>query len=113
MEISFKHQATNKTNNTACSVTEYYLNNKMLDFAIATINGRYPDDRRAVNQQCDELAYVFEGEGKIVVNNKEYPLSTGDVVLIETGEKYYWEGNMKLFLSCRPAWKKDQHQMVD
>jgi mannose-6-phosphate isomerase-like protein (cupin superfamily) len=112
MEIVFKHQSINKTNNAACSVTEYPLNNQMLDFAIAAINGRYPDEHRVVNQECDELAYVFDGEGKIVINRKEHLLSKGDVVLIEAGEKYYWEGNMKLFLSCRPAWKNDQHKIV-
>jgi len=48
-----------------------------------------------------------------VVNHEEHPLDTGDAVIIEAGEKYYWEGNMKLFISCRPAWNKDQHQLVD
>jgi len=113
MKISFIHRAINKANSTACSVTEYALNHEMLDVAIATISGRYPDERRVVNQQCDELAYVLEGEGKLILNHEEHKLSAGDVVLIEAGEKYYWEGNMKLFLSCRPAWKKDQHKIID
>lgn len=113
MKISFKHQTIEKTNSAACSVTEYSLNNPMLDAAIATITGRYPDERRVVNQQCDELAYVFEGEGKVVINNAEHHISAGDVILIEAGEKYFWEGNMKLFLSCRPAWNKEQHKIVD
>lgn len=113
MKISFKQQATEKKNSETCSLTEYALNDEMLDVAIATLNGRYPVERRTVNEQCDELAYVFEGEGRIVINNEEYTLSTGDVVLIEAGEKYFWEGNMKLFLSCRPAWKKEQHKLVD
>ena len=112
MKISFKHQATEK-NSPTCSVTEYALDHKMLDIAVATVSGRYPNERRVLNKECDELAYVFEGEGKLVLNHEEYKLSTGDVVLIEAGEKYYWEGEMKLFLSCRPAWNKDQHQMVD
>jgi mannose-6-phosphate isomerase-like protein (cupin superfamily) len=113
MKISFKHQAVEKANSAACTVTEHDLNNAMLDAAIATIAGRYPDERQVVNQQCDELAYIFEGEGKIVINHEEHKLSAGDVVLIEAGEKYFWEGNMRLFLSCRPAWKKDQHKIVD
>jgi len=113
MKIALQHQATKKVNNASCTVIEYPLNHEMLDFAIATISGRYPDARRVVNQQCAELGYVIEGSGKIVVNHKEYQLNAGDIVIIEPGEKYYWEGNMKLFLSCRPAWYKDQHQVVD
>ncbi len=113
MKIAFKHQAVEKMNNEACSVIEYALNNVMLDAAIATISGRYPDERRVVNQQCDELAYVFEGEGKIVINHEEHKITSGDVILIEAGEKYFWEGNIKIFLSCRPAWKKEQHKIID
>lgn len=113
MKISFKHQAVEKNNSPTCSVTEYTLDHKMLDMAIATVSGRYPDARQVVNQQCDELAYVVEGEGKLVLNQKEYKLSAGDVVVIEAGEKYYWEGEMKLFLSCSPAWNKEQHHFVD
>lgn len=73
----------------------------------------YGDERRIVNQERDELAYVFQGDGIIVLNHKEYKLTAGDVVLIEAGEKYFWEGNMKLFLSWRPAWNKEQHQFTD
>jgi mannose-6-phosphate isomerase-like protein (cupin superfamily) len=113
MKLSLKHQATEKTNSAACKVTEHHLNNNMLDFAIAKITGRYPEERLVVNRQCDELAYVFAGTGKIVVNNQEHLLNAGDVVLIESGDKYYWEGQMELFLSCRPAWNKEQHQLTD
>ena len=113
MKISLRNQAIEKTNSPTCAVTEYPLNNEMLDMAIATVSGRYPNERQVVNKQCTELAYVFEGKGKIVVNTKEHHLNTGDAVLIEAGEKYYWEGQMKLFLSCRPAWNKEQHQIVD
>ena len=113
MNISFRHQAVEKVNGTMCTVIEYPLNNEMLDMAITKISGRYPDERRVVNKQCAELAYIFEGKGKVVVNGEEHNLNAGDVVLIEVGEKYYWEGHMKLFLSCRPAWTKEQHQIVD
>ena len=113
MKLSLKHQTTEKTNSPACTVVEHSLKHKMLDMAIAKINGRYPDQRRVVNQECAELAYVFEGQGKIVVNNEEHRLNAGDAVLIEAGEKYFWEGNMKIFISCHPAWNKDQHIIVD
>ncbi len=113
MKISLKHQAIEKSNSAACTVLEHQLNNDTLDMAIAKISGRYPDERRVLNQQCDELAYVFAGSGKLVINHKEHALNAGDVVLIEAGEKYYWEGQMQLFLACTPAWKKEQHQIVD
>ncbi len=113
MKISLRHQAVEKANSSTCAVIEYPLNHEMLDMAIAKVSGRYPDERWVVNKQCAELAYVFEGKGKIVVNNEEHKLNAGDAVLIEADEKYYWEGHMKLFISCRPAWNKEQHQIVD
>ena len=42
---------------------------------------------------------LFEGEGKLVLKHEEHKLTAGDVVLIEAGEKYFWEGNMKIFMS--------------
>ncbi|CAM2857965.1 Cupin domain [Legionella steigerwaltii] len=113
MKISLKHQTTEHSNATSCKVTEHHLNDPMLDCAIAKISGRYPEARRVVNLGCNELVYVFQGEGKVVVNHTEYKLAAGDAVVIEAGEKYYWEGNMQLFISCRPAWNKEQHQLVD
>lgn len=65
------------------------------------------------NQKCKEIVYIQNGNGKVVVEGKEYNLDTGDVVLIEAGEKYYWEGKMDLRISSNPAWHLEQHQLVD
>lgn len=86
MKISLKHQTTEHSNAASCKVTEYHLNDPMIDCAIAKISGRYPEAQRVINLECNELAYVFQGEGKVVVNHTEYKLSAGDAVLIEAGE---------------------------
>lgn len=112
MKIVSKQQAIEITNGKGCTVTAYPLDEPKLDMAVATITGRYPDDNRVMNVACQELAYVFEGEGQLILEHKTYPLSQGDVVLIEAGEKYYWEGHMTLFISCHPAWTPEQHQHV-
>jgi len=112
MKIVLKDQTIKKMVG-SCSVIEYPLNHEMLDIAIATIVGRYPDTGRVVNQKCSELGYVQQGMGRIVVNGNEFSLTAGDTVIIEAGEAYYWEGNMQLILSCRPAWTASQHQSVD
>lgn len=113
MKIIHKHQALKKSNDSSCSVTEYPLNDEELDIALATIRGRYPAQGRVVNRQCKELAHVQSGEGKIVINGEEIALNPGDSLIIEAGEVYYWEGNLELILSCRPAWTLAQHQQVD
>lgn len=59
------------------------------------------------------MAHVLEGEGILWVDGKTYPLKKDDVVLIDVGEKYYWEGNMKLGVPCSPAWYPEQHDEVE
>lgn len=49
----------------------------------------------------------------MVVEGKEYLFNAGDVVLIEPGERYYWEGNFEIFMPCTPAWYAGQHQEVE
>lgn len=94
-------------------ITEHPLGDEMINVAIAKVTGRYPTTGNALNQRCKEMAYIHEGNGKVVVNDKEYLVNTGDLVLIEPGEKFHWEGDMSIFISCTPAWTQDQNVMVE
>jgi mannose-6-phosphate isomerase-like protein (cupin superfamily) len=85
---------------------------KDINGAVIELNGRYPDKGSVVNLKCKELAYVIKGSGKLVVEDKEIKLNEGDLVLIEPGEKYYWEGRMTMFMPCSPAWYPKQHMEV-
>ena len=113
MQISFKHQAIERKNSEVCIVTEHCIDDETIDFVTVKIMGRYPNAKHAVNQKCKEIVYIHEGNGKVGVNGEEYAINAGDVVLIEAGEKFYWEGNMSLSISCRPAWTKEQHVIID
>lgn len=114
MKISYKNQSVERKNSEVCVVTEYPRMDNNLDFAIVTISARYPNDNKyAMNAECKEIVYVQNGTGKVVVNEIEYVLNTGDVVLVEAGEKFYWEGSMTLFISCTPAFNINQHLIVD
>jgi mannose-6-phosphate isomerase-like protein (cupin superfamily) len=113
MKISFKHQAIESKNNEACMVIKHDFNDDTISCALVKISGRYPEIGRVTNLKCKEIIYVQSGNGKVVVNEKEYLLNAGDSVLIEAGEKLYWEGNMELFVACQPAFNSNQKQMVD
>lgn len=112
MQISYKHQAVEKRNSDVCAVIEHAIEDSHLDMAIVTITGRYPEANFAANLKSKEIVYVSEGTGKVVINDQQHLLNAGDVVLIEPGEKFYWEGNMKLVASCSPAWSKEQHVLI-
>ena len=42
MKISFKHQSLQKKSSDACVITEYPLEDEMINVAIAEVTGRYP-----------------------------------------------------------------------
>ena len=113
MKFLFKHQSVDKKVNDACMVTEHPIGDEMINIAIARVTGRYPTTGYARNNKSKEIGYIFEGSGKLVVNDTEQLLQRGDVVLIEPGEKFYWEGHMGIYLSCTPAWTPGQNEMVD
>jgi mannose-6-phosphate isomerase-like protein (cupin superfamily) len=113
MEIIRKEQTKTFQNGKSCVVLEYPSADKDLNGAMIEIDGRYPDIGRSVNEKCKEMAYVIAGFGKIVIEDEEILLGEGDLVLIEPGEKFYWDGNLSLFVPCTPAWTPEQYKKVD
>jgi mannose-6-phosphate isomerase-like protein (cupin superfamily) len=86
---------------------------KDINVAYVEIRGRYPDKGRVTNEVCKEMAYITEGKGKIVVEGEEIELNELDLILLEPGERYYWEGNLKMVVPCTPAWYPEQHKEVE
>ena len=113
MKFISKNQTKIFKNSENCTAIEYPAGDKDINGAVIELTGRYPIKGRIVNLKCKELAYVIKGSGKIVVEGKEINLNEGDLILIEPGEKYFWEGNSKIFASCTPAWYLEQHKEVE
>ena len=86
---------------------------KYINICYANIFGRYPEKGFAINEKCKELVFVVSGEGKVFVENSEYFLKQNDVVLINCGEKFYWEGNLKLAIPCSPSWNINQYKIIE
>ena len=113
MEIIKKDNVMLVNNSKVCEVSEYSFKNKSMDLGIATITGRYPEKDYCVNTACKELVYVLEGSGKIVFEDEEVEFSEGDSVLIDSGEKYFWDTKYcKVALVCAPAWNLEQYELV-
>lgn len=113
MKIIHKDQTKVFKNNDVCIATEYPLGDKDINVAYVEVSGRYPEKGRVTNVACKELAYIIEGSGKIVVEGDEIELNKDDLILLEPGEKYYWEGNMRMLVPCTPAWYPEQHKEVE
>ena len=112
MYIVHNHEAVKCETSTACTAYEYCMSEKDINGAVVHIRGRYPNTGHAVNLRCKEMAYVISGSGRAVVDGKEVPLSKGDVILILPEEKFFWDGDMELFIPCTPAWTPEQYAYV-
>lgn len=102
------------SNSDKCLVCEYELNDKDINCATAVISGRYPDTGYCYNEKCKELIYVIKGKGNIYIKNGDViEFKEKDVILIDKGEIYYWDGNCTIVMPCTPAWYQEQHKFID
>ena len=112
MKVVSRKQTKEFKNNEVCTAVEYPLNDKDINGTIIKLNGRYPSRGRVMNTKCKEMAYIIKGKGIVYAGGKKVKLATGDLVLLEPNDKYYWEGNMEMFVPCTPAWYPKQHKVV-
>jgi len=113
MKIIHENQTKKSKNNDVCIVIEYPFGDRDINGAIIELSGRYPSKGAVVNLKCKELAYIIEGSGRVVVEGEEVKIKKGDLILIEVGEKYFWEANLEMLTSCTPAWYPEQHKEVE
>jgi len=113
MKIIKRQDRVEHANSPKCIAYEYPMGDKDINVAFVKINGRYPDRGRVVNQRVKELVYVTGGKGMIVIEGKKYGLEEGDAVLLLPGEKYFFDGKLKIVTPCNPAWYPEQHKEVD
>lgn len=94
------------------TVCEYPTNNPDINAAYIKNKGRYPDQGKVVNHQCQELIYVIEGRGQLICEGKTTEFETGDMLIIKPEEKYYWQGNFTACVSNNPKWTVEQHEVL-
>jgi len=98
----------------ACIITDYPFDNKNIDLAIAEVSGRYPVSGYCVNEQCDEIIYIYEGEAVLTQKDKNpIKLGVGDGVLLNKGDIYFWKGKCKMVISCSPSWDPAKYKCIN
>ncbi len=113
-----KHIAKNKAefySGDGYSGMDYPMTDTDINFAVIHIESRSPKTGYQVNMECKELLYIINGEGVLYSkeNNNEIKFVQGDVLVIEKGECYAFEGNFEAAVPCTPAWTSEQHKYVD
>lgn len=113
MKIIHKNETKIFKASNSCTAIEYPLGDKDINGAVIEIKGRYPEKGRTVNLKCKEISYVMSGFGKVVIEGLETEIREGSLILIEAGERFFWEGNLIMFMPCTPAWYPEQHKEVE
>ena len=109
-----KEETRKKTNSPSCTVREYDFPNKNLWFAIAHMNGRYPETWKVINHECDEMYYVLEGAWVIHQETWTYEIKEWDCFLFEKGKRYRVEwNNLKIALPTAPSRFLEQYEQID
>ena len=114
MKVVKQSETNSFSNSSTCEGVEYPFGDKDLNVAIVTVDGRYPDKGHLVNEVCKEIAYVISGTGLVGVDDVTHDLAPGDAVLIQPGEKFYWQGEkLEMIMPCSPAFYPEQHKEVE
>ncbi len=113
MKIISKTEAKEFKNGPTCTAFEYEAHDTDINIARIHISGRYPAEGRVANMAVTQLAYVEEGQGKIMVGEISRKIQQGDVVALERNERFFWEGSLTLIVACAPAWTPEQYLHED
>jgi mannose-6-phosphate isomerase-like protein (cupin superfamily) len=102
-----------KRNSATCFVREYPIKSKKLGFAVAEINGRYPEEGYSVNELCELVYYVISGFGTLNCDGDYYELNRGDLFFIKPKSKYWIEGkNLLIAIPSTPPFSPNQYKQV-
>lgn len=109
-----KTEAKKVSNSDKCTVWEYDTKTENFNIATAFIDGRFPDEKRVVNLELEEIYYVQSGSATIHSEKGEFQIEAGDVYLFEKGEKFWLDANkLALVVTCSPAFDSEQHKIVE
>jgi len=112
--LTKKSQAKKFENSKDCTVWEYGFPSKNFSFATALINGRYPEQKRVTNLECEEIYFVISGSGTVHSDKGDFKINEGDLYFFQKKEKYWVEGNnLSLALTNVPKWTPEQHKIID
>jgi len=65
-----------------------------------------------IHYKSDFLYYILEGSGTWVVENREFEVRKGDVVVVPAGNRFWFRGNLKQVCITAPAWEEKYERHI-
>jgi predicted house-cleaning noncanonical NTP pyrophosphatase (MazG superfamily)/quercetin dioxygenase-like cupin family protein len=59
-----------------------------------------------VHEKSDFLYYILEGGGTWIVEDQEFEVRAGDVVVVPAGKRFWFRGDLKQICITAPAWEE-------
>jgi len=94
---------------------DYPITDPDINFATIKITSRSPKSGYQVNLECKELLYILNGKGTLYLKDKEdiIVFNKDDLILIDKGEYYAFDGDFEAAVPCAPAWTIEQHKYTE
>jgi mannose-6-phosphate isomerase-like protein (cupin superfamily) len=58
------------------------------------------------------IFYIIEGEGTWFIEDAQYEVKTGDVVIVPPNKRFYYKGVLKQICITAPAWEPEYEHHV-
>src|SRR5690606_36496428 len=65
-----------------------------------------------VHEKSDFIYYILEGSGVWVVEDREFNVRAGDVVVVPAGKRFWFRGNLKQVCITAPAWEEKYERHI-
>ena len=59
-----------------------------------------------LHEKSDFIYYILEGSGTWVIEDREFKVKTGDVIIVPAGKRFWFHGNLKQICITAPAWEE-------
>jgi len=88
-------------------VSELITLDHKFSVAVAVVNGK---NQAHYHKDRTEVYHIIEGSGKIILNNEEITVNSGDTILINPNVKHQIEGkNIKVLVICSPPFTREDY----
>ena len=76
------------------------------------MDGVYPMKGYSINSICTETIYVIEGSLRVTLNETEYTVNAGDLIMVLPNTRYSVRGNAKALDIITPKWDAKQNRII-